>query len=178
MSAASFLLRGWFEGRSWRRNTLGLDDDLDPSELQNALEASFGIRLSVPEATACRTVDEIFQLIRSRLSPIREGVDGCATAMALYRLRRALSDLHTRSPLTPTIDVVAFPGLSARRLLETLRQCPGFAASSMESNACGQGRQLDDLRWTSIAVSDRHGCTDAIAHRRLSGRGRVWPDLD
>ncbi len=63
------------------QNTLGLDDDLDPNELQNALKASFEIRFSVPEATACRTVDDIFQVIRSRLSPVREGVDGCATAI-------------------------------------------------------------------------------------------------
>lgn len=103
------------------RTTLGLDDEFDGEDLQKTLEVSFGIRFDESEAMAARTVDDIHQMIRRRLSSASGPIDGCATAMAFYRLRRALSDVHLDFPSKPRTIVDGRTTPSPRCLLIALR---------------------------------------------------------
>ncbi|CAL77307.1 hypothetical protein BRADO3527 [Bradyrhizobium sp. ORS 278] len=71
--------------------TLGLDDELDPVEVVIDIERAFDIRISDAEAHDMFTVGQMFDLLRAKLQ--RQDADRkCASAMAFYRLRRALNE--------------------------------------------------------------------------------------
>ena len=102
------------------RDTLGLDDADDRRDLRFALENSFKIQFSEDEAAECKTVDNILQVIRNRLLSSRDENERCVTAMAFYRLRRAISGAGIKSTLTPDTCLKTLTGLSARRLLKEI----------------------------------------------------------
>jgi len=120
------------------RNTLELDDNDDRVELTEALGAAFAMRFGVAEAAACRTVGDVFQVVRSRFPSSREGVEGCATAMAFYRVRQALSDPGARSLLTPSASIDGLAGRRGRRFLRKLGRRSGFQTPRWKATLVGQ----------------------------------------
>ena len=120
------------------QNTLGLDDDLDPIELQEALEVAFGIRFGATEAAACFTVGDILHVLHTRLAPPQEGATGCATAMAFYHLRRALGHSGTGGPPRPASDLALLSPTSPRRLLADLSRHSGLRLPRWQSSLVGQ----------------------------------------
>lgn len=107
-------------------NTLGLDDDLDGNDLVDLVEKSFGIRFTNAEWETFRTVGDIFEVIRRHFSSRQDGADRCATAMAFYRLRSALSDLNPNIKLEPGTRLEEVSTLSARAVFKTLRMRTGL----------------------------------------------------
>ena len=83
-------------------NTLGLDDDLDTVEVQLSIEASFDIRLTTEESASCRTVGDIYNILRNRFPDGPGTQRGCATAMAFYRLRHAFKSMNVVQDCSPT----------------------------------------------------------------------------
>src|SRR5579862_611013 len=100
------------------KNTLGLDDDLDGLELQNYIELCFDIKITDSEAVSCQTVGNIYQLLQSRFNRNDSDKNGCATAMAFYRLRRAFYEIDRSKRPTPKTSVDRFAGFTAKRLFK------------------------------------------------------------
>ena len=75
-------------------NTLGLDDDWEPVEVVEGVEAAFDIRVTDSEAATLLRVGDLHRLLRNRFSNSQEASGHCATAMTYYRLRRALTNLN------------------------------------------------------------------------------------
>ncbi len=100
--------------------TLGLVGDGDEIDLVEDIESAFGIMFSNEEAESCLTVGDAFDLIKGWF----QTSDGsrCVTAMAFYRVRRALGEsgrnLRPESSL-PT-------GQSAKSLLNELAARSGL----------------------------------------------------
>jgi hypothetical protein len=85
-------------------NTLGLDDDLDGVEIVDELGRVFDVTLSVEEAEAIMTVGDLYDLLLRKLSP-GDGEGKCTTAMAFYRIRRALGSVGYGDDLRPASDL-------------------------------------------------------------------------
>lgn len=91
-------------------SSLGLQDGSDDLEMIEDVEEAFGFRLSDCDLNHCRTVGDLFELVEARLPT--SGLEGsCATAMAFYRLRRAIQ---------PRIGIALRPGTSIS-VLSTIR---------------------------------------------------------
>jgi hypothetical protein len=101
-------------------NTLGLDDELDTVEVVLNLEASFNIRFTDAEASAWRTVGDIYSTLRSRVSNLGKRAGRCATAMTFHRLRRALSDLNIDTRLRPDTPVEGITNLTTKALFKQI----------------------------------------------------------
>ncbi len=123
------------------RNTLGLDDDLEGFELAQDLQASFGFKFANGEAEACRTVGDIFSVMATRYSAISVRNQGCASAMAFYRLRRALKDAGYSLLLTPESRLDEIPSQSPKALFQEIRthsglRLPGLKPSGVWIAGC------------------------------------------
>ena len=120
-------------------NTLGLDDDLDSVELLLDLETAFGVKFPSDEAEACWTVGDVFKLAHRHVQRPDDLGAGCATAIAFYRLRRALAQDDARPRLAPTTALEDIPSLSPkatfRRIFET---CPDVRLPHLSLSAAGQ----------------------------------------
>src|SRR5260370_30722052 len=99
-------------------NTLGLDDDLDAVEVFSNLETSFSIRFTDAEASAWRTVGDIYSTLRSRVSNSGKRAGRCATAMTFYRLRRAPSRLGIDTRPQPHTPVKRINTLTTQKLFK------------------------------------------------------------
>jgi hypothetical protein len=106
--------------------TLGLDDDLDPNEVVADLEVSFGFRFTDAEASACRTVGDIYGIICSHFSRRGDGAGRCATAMVFRHLKRAFSDLSINAKLRPATRFDDFTTLTAKALFKQIRVRTGL----------------------------------------------------
>jgi hypothetical protein len=102
-------------------NTLGLDDDGDDVDIVRDLEASFGIRISDDEAANCHTVGDVFELLRRLLAISGGDNSGCASAMAFYRLRRAIGQTVGASKAAPATLLADIAPNSPRRLFREIR---------------------------------------------------------
>lgn len=120
------------------QDTLELDDADDGHDLRVAVETAFKIQFSEAEAAGCRTVDDILQVIRSRFLSAGEGAERCVTAMAFYRLRRAVAGLGVRPPLTPDTFLGTLTGLSARKLLKEVGRRSELQVPAWKSTLLGQ----------------------------------------
>lgn len=152
------------------RSTLALDDPDNRVELTEALEAAFAMRFSVADAAACRTVGDVFQILRSHFPPSREGTGGCATAMVFYRVRQALADLGGESALTPTSDIEHLAGRRGRSFLERLGQRSGLRSPRWEATLVGRTggwMMLAGLVWLLTAADARHLWYTAVASGAL-----------
>ena len=107
-------------------NTLGLDDELDTVEVVLNLETSFSIRFTDAEASAWRTVGDIYSTLRSRVSNSRKRAGRCATAMTFYRLRRALSHLSIDARLRPDTPLKGITTLTTRTLFKQISASSGL----------------------------------------------------
>ncbi len=117
-------------------NMLGLDDDLDGVEVVRNLEVSFGVKFSNKEAEDCRTVSDILKVLHNRLTTDEGSGQGCASAMAFYRLRRALTKSGIRSRLAPTTALDSISESSPKAVFrqihtETKMRLPGLGLSGM-----------------------------------------------
>lgn len=112
--------------------------DLNRVKLTEALEAAFAMRLGMAEAAACRTVGDIFHVVRSRFPPSRVGAEGCATAMAFYRVRQALRGSSAQFPLTPNSSIETLAGRRCRKFLEELGRRSGFRTPHWKVTLVGQ----------------------------------------
>jgi hypothetical protein len=107
-------------------NTLGLDDDLDTVEVVSNLETSFSIRFTDAEISAWRTVGDIYNTLRSRVSDSRKSAGRCATAMTFHRVRRAFYDLSIDTRLRPDTPVKGLTTLTTKALFKQIRARSGL----------------------------------------------------
>ena len=106
-------------------NTLGLDDDLDPVEVVQVVESAFNVKIANNEAEAVFTVGEMFDLLREKIAG--NAMDRkCASAMAFYRLRRALAARCADSRLTPASDLSWLRNTYTKEFVRTLEQETGL----------------------------------------------------
>jgi hypothetical protein len=84
--------------------TLGLDDDLDSVEVVIEIKKSFDIAISDDESKAIFKVGQLFDLLREKVAA-DDANRKCASAMAFYRLRRALNDLRVDVGQSPSYDL-------------------------------------------------------------------------
>jgi hypothetical protein len=106
-------------------NTLGLDDDLDGVEVVRDLERIFDITLSRQEAERIFKVGEFHDLLLQKIPP-DESDRKCATAIAFYRIRRALRRLGFGHDLAPASDIRAFERGRTRQNLKKLERDSGL----------------------------------------------------
>lgn len=102
-------------------NTLGLDDDLDGVDMVECIEHGFGVTISDETAATLLTVGDIYDTLMRQLGPLGDTAGRCATAMAFYRIRRALrQEGATRAAWIETdLDAGGWP--SVRRLSKRLK---------------------------------------------------------
>lgn len=106
-------------------NTLGLDDDLDDVELLQDIEQTFALRFSQAEAEKLYRVEDVYNYLRNRIEA--DGLNQrCATALAFYRLRRALAGSASRQVLRPSTELTPFVRGSANRLFRKLNRETGL----------------------------------------------------
>lgn len=118
-------------------NTLGLDDDLDTFKVVSNLETSFGIRFTDAEGSAWRTVGDIYNTLRSRVSNSGKRAGRCATAMTFHRLRRAFSDLSIDTRLRPDTPVKGITSLTAKALSTQISARSGLRLPRPKVALCG-----------------------------------------
>jgi len=99
-------------------NSLEIDDE-DATDALATLERSLGFQFGVGELETCRTVGDIYRIVTRRL----QGSDGeaCVTAMAFYRLRRALAPYAGGEKLRPVhvlSELIAGPPRQAVKRIE------------------------------------------------------------
>jgi hypothetical protein len=102
-------------------NCLGLDDDLDPVEVVELVEKVFDIEIANHEAEAILTVGQMYDLLLQKILA-NEINRKCASAMAFYRLRRALNNIEPKGKLTPATDLSQYGTLSVKRLFRKLAE--------------------------------------------------------
>lgn len=106
------------------QSSLGLAGDLDDVELIEDIEASFGTRFSDDDLKHCRTVGDLFTVVKARL-PSADAGERCATAMCFFRMRRALQPL-LGAELRPSTSIEQLSGLSVRELYDVLKDDCGL----------------------------------------------------
>ena len=119
-------------------NTLGLDDDLDGVELIRGLETAFCVGFSDREAEGCRTVGDIFMLLRIRLASGSDAGRRCVNAMAFYRLRRAYSEFGVEGRLSPSTSLKGFSRRSVKRHFKEIRRRAGLRVPRVGCTWLGQ----------------------------------------
>lgn len=111
------------------RSSLGLHGDLDEVDLVRDVELAFGIRFPEEELLRCHTVGDLFGLVVDRVPDGAPGRDRCATAMAFYRLRRAVLTLAPDVTLRPSTPVDGLPGMPVGSLYRACRAAEGVRVS-------------------------------------------------
>lgn len=103
------------------RNTIGLDDDLEPNDLIVSVEHVFDLDFSDLREIDWETVGDLFEAIKARLKTVPDAGRKCATAMAFYRLRSALASHAPGRRLTPKTPLSDLPFERDRDLLVAIR---------------------------------------------------------
>jgi len=107
-----------------RENSLGWDDVIDSVEALQELETVFQIEIENDEAEAIQTVGDLFDVILEKLPPGHTGK--CASAMAFFRLRRALG----QPQFAPPNDLTFLNQQGAKAILAALREKTGLNVPS------------------------------------------------
>lgn len=100
-------------------NTLGLDDEMDDVEILEELERAFDVKFTDEDARPIFQVGQLYDVLQAKLGPATG--EKCASAMAFYRLRRAISQHNPTvsvSPATQLTDICLRNPKSAFRKLE------------------------------------------------------------
>ncbi len=105
--------------------TLGLDDDWEPVDVVIAVEKSFDVKISDAEATAILRVGELYDLLIQKLAG-NDGNRKCASAMAFYRLRRAMAGLVRDAKASPSFDLMPLRETYTRKLAKSLEAVSGL----------------------------------------------------
>jgi hypothetical protein len=134
-------------------NSLGLDDDLDSVEIVKLVELAFDIRIANEEAEAITNVGELYDLLLKKI-PRDEANRKCASAMAFYRLRRALVDLRTADKLTPGSDMTSRSSVYAKPLFRELEARTGLNMPRPAFSWVGKTGGWIALAWLIAALVD------------------------
>jgi hypothetical protein len=132
-------------------NTLGLWGDLDDLELLRDIEASFDVSFCDDEPTKWFTVGDVFAALEREFSVQASAGGKCATSMAFFRLRRALTELGVEGRLKPDFSFSAVKQLSPRRLIKELEKRSGLRLPSPTLSYAGAGLLL--LAFTGLVAS-------------------------
>nr|WP_295468902.1 acyl carrier protein [Mesorhizobium sp.] len=97
-------------------STLGLAGDGDELDMLEAVESSFGIRLDTQETERIETVGQLFDVVLAKTS-VDQDARKCATAIAFYRLRRALGD-RSASPRSRLDEIISDTPARLHRRIE------------------------------------------------------------
>jgi len=98
-------------------HSLELVDDAASQALSD-LERSLGFRFHADALTTCRTVGDLFRAVARELAGT--GGEACASALAFYRLRRALTPYAGGERLRPSSVLAAFVQIPPRRLFKRI----------------------------------------------------------
>jgi len=109
--------------------SLGIDDE-DSVDVVRDLESSFDIQISDSEAAACRTLGDIYDLLVMKFSESDVGGQSCASAMAFYRLRSALTAHSSEAKLRPSTPLATISTVSVRRLFKQIHMQTGLKLPS------------------------------------------------
>lgn len=116
-------------------NSLDIDDE-DATDALAALERSLGFQFGADELETCRTVGDIYRIVARRL----EGSNGeaCVTAMAFYRLRRALAPFSGGEKLRPVHVLSELIAGSPRQAVKQIEAETGLHLPPLASSWLGQ----------------------------------------
>ncbi|MBO9543397.1 hypothetical protein [Caulobacter sp.] len=118
-------------------DALGLAGDGDDLDLITTIEDSFGLRFG-DETAQWTTVGELHEALVGQIAPTA-AAGRCATSMAFYRLRAALTRLATpASPITPRTRLEGLARITPNRLLAALRRELGVDMPSASLSARGE----------------------------------------
>jgi acyl carrier protein len=117
-------------------NSLGLDDDLDGVEALQTIERVFDVKVSNEEATQMQTVGNLFDLLVEKI-PSNTLDKKCASAMAFYRLRRAIHELGYGNAQLPTSGVSFLDRGNVRRKLKNIEHATALNLPSVRPTAPG-----------------------------------------
>jgi hypothetical protein len=102
--------------------SLGIEDD-DSADVVIHIEKAFDI--SIPEAPAIYTVGEMFDVLRRKL-PNSDANRKCASAMAFYRIRRALIDFGLDVARSPSTDLSGLDRVYTKTFAKNLEMRSGL----------------------------------------------------
>lgn len=120
---------------------VGIDDDGDDVELIEDFEAVFGVTFSDEDAESIVTLGDALEIICSKLPTDQKQQCRCLTAMAYYRLNRALCD-NGKINLTRRVEVPR--GQSPKSFQRQLEQKTGLRLDFL----------TEESRWVSnLALS-------------------------
>src|SRR5260370_29092165 len=105
--------------------TLGLDDDLDSVEVVIEIEKAFDVEISADEAKAIFKVGQLFDLLQEKMKASDENRK-CASAMAFYRIRRALIDLRVDVGRSPSCDISRLHRIYTRSFVKSVEERSGL----------------------------------------------------
>lgn len=107
-------------------DTLALVGDGDEIDLVRDIEAAFDIRFTPDEVRDWRTLGDVHATLANRLAP--ESRDGrCPTAMAFFRLRRALGETAGTRRVSPSTPLESLAEERPRKFLRELGRRSGLA---------------------------------------------------
>jgi len=133
-------------------NTLGLDDDLDGVEVVIEIEKAFGVKIENREAEAILNVGQMYDLLLRKIPP--NVADGkCASAMAFYRLRRAIADVGNEKKFLPNTDLSFLEKGRTKTSYKRLEKLTSLRLPALEvSPTAGVGCLLSVCAFVVIAV--------------------------
>ncbi|WP_315703534.1 MULTISPECIES: hypothetical protein [unclassified Bradyrhizobium] len=105
--------------------TLGLDDELDPAEVVIEIERAFDIKILDAEAENIFSVGQMFDLLRSKVH-CGDADRKCASAMAFYRIRRALNDLPVDIGQSPSSNLSPLHRVYTKSFVKSLEEKSGL----------------------------------------------------
>jgi hypothetical protein len=126
--------------------TLGLDDDLDSVEVVIAIEKAFDVEISSGEAEAVFNVGQLFELLRGKVHAV-DANRKCASAMALYRIRRALNDLGLAIGRSSSYDLSRLHHVYTKSFVKCLQERSGLRLPQPAPQFGRQGRYFPCLVW-------------------------------
>ncbi|HJT43038.1 MAG TPA: hypothetical protein VJ750_06005 [Rhizomicrobium sp.] len=106
-------------------NTLDWVGDGDDVATVGALEQAFEIAFSNAELEVLKTVGDLHGLVLHKISR-SNGTGKCASAMAFYRLRRALAANRPEIRITPATEMAVFSAPSLRYFFRRLSEQTGL----------------------------------------------------
>jgi len=104
--------------------SLNMDGD-DAVDLVISCENMFEIKISKEEALLVETVGDLFELLRSKIE-ISEENKKCGSAMAFYRLRRALISSNVKNAFLPSSDLSFLEKLYTKPFVRELEEKSGL----------------------------------------------------
>lgn len=126
-------------------NTLDWVGDGDDISAVRDIEEIFEIAFSPAELVAMQTVGDLQDLVLAKL-PADRDMGKCATAMAFYRLRRALNAREPNVRITPATDMAAFRAPWIRQFFRDLERQTGLSLGGPAHTWIGS------LGWTLVLL--------------------------